>query len=122
MPHADLAVRKQYHADYMRTYLADPVKRAARNAVANVRIRKVKDWINAYKLDHGCIDCGYRRHPAALDFDHTDGKTANISSLKSIEAVQREIDRHSCVVRCSNCHRIKSWAASNDVPYEEVSS
>lgn len=56
----------------------------------------------------GCIDCGYNAHPAALDFDHTDGKTANISELRSMKRVMEEIERHSCVVRCANCHRIKT--------------
>lgn len=57
----------------------------------------------------GCIDCGYNAHPAALDIDHMEGKTANISSLKSISSVEAEIARHKCVVRCATCHRIKSW-------------
>jgi hypothetical protein len=69
----------------------------------------VKAWIREYKLSHGCVDCGYNAHHAALEFDHTDGKTANISSLKSIAAVQAEVDRHNCVVRCANCHRIKTF-------------
>lgn len=38
-----------------------------------------------------------------------EGKTANIANLKSIRAVKEEIERHKCVVRCANCHRIKSW-------------
>ncbi|WP_330253077.1 hypothetical protein OG874_00230 [Nocardia sp. NBC_00565] len=77
--------------------------------MANKRIRVVKDWISMYKTTQGCVDCGYNKHPAALDIDHMEGKTANISSLKSVAAVQAEIERHRCVVRCANCHRIKSW-------------
>ena len=89
--------------------VADPQTRARYNSVANDRARAVKAWIADYKVTHGCIDCGYRAHPAALDIDHMEGKTANISSLKSVAAVQAEIARHKCVVRCANCHRIKSW-------------
>ena len=89
--------------------LLRPGYRELENIRANDRIRLVKEWINAYKLEHGCIDCGYRSHAVALDFDHTDGKTRNIANLKSIKAVQAEIIRHKCVVRCSNCHRVKSW-------------
>lgn len=79
------------------------------NAVDNARIQNVKKWVSDYKVAAGCVDCGYNAHPAALDFDHMEGKTANISALKSIAAVEAEIARHKCVVRCSNCHRIKSW-------------
>lgn len=79
------------------------------NATENARARAVKAWISDFKVSAGCIDCGYDAHPAALDIDHMEGKTANISSLKSIAAVEAEIERHKCVVRCANCHRIKSW-------------
>jgi hypothetical protein len=79
------------------------------NAVENSRARAVKEWVSEFKLASGCVDCGYREHAAALDIDHMNGKTSNISSLKSIAAVQAEIARHDCVVRCANCHRIKSW-------------
>lgn len=108
MPHANPEQRRQYHKDYITRRLQDPEYRARRNAVANARMRKVKDWLNAYKVEHGCIDCGYNAHPVALDIDHIDGKTSNVSSLKSIAAIQREMERHACVVRCANCHRIKS--------------
>ena len=79
------------------------------NAIENARARAVKAWISDFKVSAGCIDCGYNAHPAALDIDHMEGKTANISSLKSIAAVEADIARHKCVVRCANCHRIQSW-------------
>ena len=89
--------------------LRQPGYRERTNSVANERIRVVKAWIADYKITRGCVDCGYNAHPAALDIDHMDGKTADISSLKSVAAVEAEIQRHKCVVRCANCHRIKSW-------------
>lgn len=103
-PHNPESRRQQYLKR-----VADPDRKARYNAAANTRIRSVKEWISAYKTGHGCVDCGYNAHPAALDIDHMAGKTANISALKSIAAVRAEIDRHKCVVRCANCHRIKSW-------------
>lgn len=67
--------------------------------------------INQYKLDKGCIDCGYREHPAALDFDHRDPslKYANIAQMitYSWKAIKAELDK--CAVRCANCHRIKTY-------------
>ena len=92
-----------------RKRIADPATKTRYNQVANERARAVKAWISDFKIAAGCIDCGYNAHPAALDIDHMEGKTANISSLKSIAAVEAEIARHKCVVRCANCHRIKSW-------------
>lgn len=89
--------------------LTQPGYRERVNAVENARARAVKAWIADFKMSNGCVDCGYAAHPAALDIDHMEGKTANISSLKSIEAVKAEVERHKCVVRCANCHRIKSW-------------
>lgn len=89
--------------------LSSPGYKEAVNAQAAARIRAVKEWINAYKVEQGCIDCGYAANPIALDIDHMSGKTKNISALKSIDAVKAEIARHGCVVRCANCHRIKSW-------------
>jgi hypothetical protein len=67
-------------------------------------------WITAHliwiKMERGCIDCGFRGHPAALDFDHVeDGKEVNLSKVRSIPQMERELDR--CVVRCANCHRIR---------------
>lgn len=84
--------------------------------------RALKEWINAYKVRKGCIDCGYNAHAVALDFDHLNGKTKNIATLKSIGAVQREIARHDCVVRCSNCHRIKSWLTKSWLGHEDGAS
>lgn len=110
MPHATPEARRAYHSEYIRRRIAgEPGYRERRNAEANARARKVKDWLSAYKVKHGCIDCGYNKHAVALDFDHTDGKTINLSAVKSIAAAQREIERHAVVVRCANCHRIKSF-------------
>ena len=118
MPFKDKTKAREYHRDYIRRYVADPEKRARRNKVANDRIRGVKDWLNAYKVEHGCVDCGYNEFPQALDIDHINGKTRNISSLKSIAAIEAEIARHDCVVRCANCHRVKSWAEKVGAVYQ----
>ena len=110
MPHATAEARRAYHSEYIRNRKAsEPGYRERLNAEANARVRKVKDWLSAYKIEHGCVDCGYAEHAVALDFDHMDGKTINLSAAKSIAAAIREIERHAVVVRCANCHRIKSF-------------
>lgn len=64
-----------------------------------------------YKLELGCIDCGYNKHPEVLDFDHIRDKLYNISALARSNAnpdtLWAEIAK--CVVRCANCHRIMTF-------------
>jgi len=64
--------------------------------------------IAEYKLAHGCTDCGYRGHPAALDLDHLPGfeKRANVGRLLGREAILAELAK--CEVVCANCHRIRT--------------
>ena len=62
------------------------------------------------KLESGCVDCGYNDNPVALDFDHVNGdKVFSLSQKKgaSIETLLNEAEK--CVVRCANCHRIKTF-------------
>ncbi len=63
--------------------------------------------VNKIKKEKGCIDCGFR-DPRALDFDHVGPKRFNIAngSKRSMKDVLAEIAQ--CVVRCANCHRIKT--------------
>lgn len=65
--------------------------------------------VSAIKLAAGCVDCGYKDHPEALDFDHLPEfiKSANISNLihrGPWSAIEAEISK--CEVRCANCHRV----------------
>lgn len=51
--------------------------------------------------------------------DHTGEKTAEIFKLRnSIERLQEEIDKGKCVVRCANCHPIKTGCEKNGVEYD----
>lgn len=69
-----------------------------------------REWIAQYKLERGCIDCGFKGHFAALQFDHMGIKTLEISRARSsITRLQKEIDDGKCVVRCANCHAQKTW-------------
>lgn len=74
------------------------------------RYSRVKSILNKIKLDLGCVECGYREHPAALDFDHleghpksfTIGQNVNHSDVEIIEEVCK------CQVVCANCHRVRT--------------
>lgn len=74
-----------------------------------------KEFIQRYKKIFGkCVDC-YISDWRVLDFDHVRGKkTYNVSDMKgsSIAMIKKEIKK--CVIRCSNCHRIKTFERRNE--------
>lgn len=75
---------------------------------ANARAIELRRFLSEIKVKKGCVDCGFNKHPAALDFDHVRGKkNILISFAKSKSQALREMRK--CEIRCSNCHRIRSW-------------
>ncbi len=71
---------------------------------------EAQQYIWDYLTTHPCIDCG-ESNPVVLEFDHVTGKkrmaVANMARQGySISAIEAEIAK--CVVRCANCHRIKT--------------
>lgn len=78
------------------------------------RIRTVRNYerMNAYKLEVGCVDCGYKGHFAALEFDHLPGHTRlnTVSSLtanRSWKTLLKEVAK--CELVCANCHNIRTY-------------
>jgi len=77
-------------------------------AKATARATKLRRYLDNIKVSRGCIDCGYNKHAAALDFDHVSGeKSILVSFAKSKARADEEILK--CEVRCANCHRIVTW-------------
>jgi hypothetical protein len=73
--------------------------------------------VRAYKLEKGCIDCGYRENPVALSFDHLPG-TVKVRDIKSgqqlgWQALLDEIAK--CEVVCMNCHVIRTSERRKEV-------
>lgn len=59
-----------------------------------------------------CVDCGYDAHMAALEFDHINPKLKKFELGKSMatrDYVELLEEAKKCEIRCSNCHRIKTW-------------
>ena len=129
--------QKRYHAERMasdpeyREHYREKKRKSAARMRANpekwartlARARMYSHWrrdlIQEIKLERGCVDCGYREHPEALDFDHIgEGKHFIVSKLKthSLEAIMEEIDK--CEVVCANCHRIRTYNRRNGIVKE----
>lgn len=77
-----------------------------------VRKRKLVD-----ELGGKCVDCGYSAHLAALDFDHVDPKTKSFNigqKLSNSPYYELLEEARKCVIRCANCHRIKTNPQATD--------
>jgi hypothetical protein len=75
------------------------------------RYKRRRAALDVIKLEAGCVDCGYRQDPRALDFDHRDPslKVSLVPNLINLDwaTVLKEIAK--CDVRCANCHRIRTF-------------
>lgn len=110
MAHGGVCGMTPNHGGRCRT--PEAVTRAyARNVARRKRVAVERHlWLNAYKLEHGCVDCGYNKHAVALDFDHRDPelKFSGIAEMLGCPwaVVMAELDK--CDVRCACCHRVKT--------------
>ena len=86
--------------------------RASAAAYRRKHISRKVDFVDRWKLAAGCFDCGYNAHPQALDFDHLRDKQNSVSKItKDRAGLARLVDEmEKCVVRCANCHRVKTSA------------
>ena len=102
MPFKDTEAKRAYQAEWQRN------KRAENPGVQSKLNRQhLQEWLARYKVEQGCVDCGYNEHPDALEFDHVRGeKVANVANLvnRGMPAILEEIAK--CEVRCANCHAI----------------
>ena len=88
-----------------------PCARARSAVSAKANTARKREWVRAYKLSHGCADCGYNARYEALDFDHLPGtvKSFNIGpsvGSHSMEDIMAEALK--CEIVCANCHRIRT--------------
>ena len=90
-----------------RKWAGTPASPDARGSRADHLQRILRDL----KLSVGCADCGYREHPAALEFDHVRGeKRFNLAKVRhhtpAPTALRKELLK--CEVVCSNCHHVRT--------------
>ena len=87
----------------------DADRKARHRAATKARRDRLRLWLNGVKIAAGCVDCGYNKHPAALDFDHVRGPKLFCVGAKLTHGRRQVLDEIAkCVVRCANCHRIKT--------------
>ena len=92
-------------------YQANKPYYLAKNVRARVEHRKTnRDIAYEYLVTHACVDCG-EADPVVLDFDHIDPTTklfcvGTMLSREATPAIVREMAK--CVVRCANCHRMRT--------------
>jgi hypothetical protein len=78
--------------------------------------KELRKLVDNIKLTAGCQICGYRKHPAALCFDHIEPeqkyKTKNGNKVHIADMVKGGryglktilLEIKKCRVLCSNCH------------------
>jgi len=71
------------------------------------RRKKLKEMLVEYK-GGGCVVCGYRRTPWALDLHHINPLKKDFSMsvrglTRSWDRLKKEADK--CILLCANCHR-----------------
>ncbi len=83
---------------------------AIKKAVNDWQVKRHKanrQFLNAYKLEKGCVRCGYKEFPEALDFDHIDPtqKAKELSRMPYSTKDSLLNEMAKCRVVCANCHR-----------------
>lgn len=73
--------------------------------------KRTAEWVDQFKLSAGCMDCGYRAHVDALEFDHRPGEVKRmiVSQIKhSASRGMLKNEMNKCDVVCANCHRVRT--------------
>lgn len=75
----------------------------AHKATTDRYIAERRAWLDAFKREHGCVDCG--THEGRLDFDHRPGEVKRLNLGRpraSWTTIWAEVAK--CDVRCVSCH------------------
>lgn len=80
--------------------------------------REVVEFINKYKEERPCTDCGIFYPHYVMDFDHMDatqkeGLVSRFVRVKGLPTVFREIEK--CELVCANCHRERTFQRSKEI-------
>lgn len=99
---------------WIRYYHRNPEYHLSRNK--EYYIKRMVGWYEFFKElgFRKCSECGYDKHPKALDFHHVSGEEKLFGISKFINGRQCNDENkkivleeiHKCIVLCANCHRI----------------
>ncbi len=107
--------RRELNRQTMAKRRADPERREVlKKYYRDKRAERIK-WIEAYKLEQGCIDCGRKGgHPAWYQFDHRAGRDEqSISPTANISFIRLQEELAKCDVRCALCHAVRHYEAGD---------
>lgn len=97
--------QKIYKAEHYRRHRATYIRRAAE------RKAELRRRVDEMKMKP-CVDCGQTYPPSAMEFDHLDKKSFDVSrgvwNGKSWDVILAEILK--CDLVCAICHRLRSEA------------
>ena len=95
---------------YFREKYASPKRKAEieeRNRITTrKRHKERRRYLDNIKTSSGCVDCGYKDHACALQFDHTKDKAFTISREFWTNMPRLLIEIAKCEIRCANCHAV----------------
>ena len=106
-------MRDYHHKWFRQSYKYSPSRKSSQE-IQKAKIQRAREYVADYLKSHPCIDCGIS-NIVVLDFDHID----KVAGYKEETRVCRLVNRGysaqrtdeelaKCVVRCANCHRIKT--------------
>lgn len=103
------ANKERINAQQRARYAADPERHLA-------QLRRRREIVSRYKVFVGCVRCGFREHPFALQFHHRDPASKLFGIGPSISRgwnnLKAEIRKYD--VLCANCHAIIEATSGGD--------
>ncbi len=83
----------------------------------NTKVRRHRLKLAGIKYLGGkCIECGYKKSPAALQYHHKDPLTKTVTvgnnSFADWEKLKLELDK--CELLCANCHACKHYTRDEE--------
>lgn len=119
MPYKNREDQKAYQKEYHKRWYVKNKDNRQKQVAERRLVKKIEasELINKFKTSTGCKDCGYNAHSVALDFDHLNSKSYNISAMVAdgykTDAIQKEMLK--CEVVCANCHRVRTKSRRDSV-------
>lgn len=79
---------------------------------------KFSSFLLNIKESTPCLDCGFKGHGRAMDFDHRDDtkKLYSISKMACFSEAKIQEEIAKCDIVCVNCHKIRTWTRKQYMP------